>query len=144
MYQPEMLKCCKSDKRTVHAVRGVHLGVSRGEVFGYLGVNGADKTTTLACLTGERSMTFGDAYINGISVDHQTQTRRFVGYCPQFDALFPLLTGREHLNFYGRIKGLKGAELEKQVEMLSLGKYASRRAGTYSGGNKRKLSVAIA
>jgi len=147
LYQPDMVSC-KGDKRTVHAVRGVHLGVARGEVFGYLGVNGAGKTTTLACLTGERSMTHGEAYINGISVDNQTATRRFVGYCPQFDALFPLLTGREHLNFYGRIKGLYGTELENQVNMLlkvlSLTKYQDRRAGTYSGGNRRKLSVAVA
>jgi len=148
LYQPEMLNCCKKEKRTVHAVRGVHLGVSRGEVFGYLGVNGAGKTTTLACLTGERAMTHGEAYINGVSIDNQTVTRRFVGYCPQFDALFPLLTAREHLNFYGRIKGLYGDELEKQVnmllEVLSLTKYQDRKAGTYSGGNKRKLSVAMA
>merc|ERR1711902_458549 len=58
------------------------------------------------------------------------------------------LTAREHLNFYGRIKGLYGDELKSQIdkliEVLSLGKYANRRAGTYSGGNKRKLSVAIA
>jgi len=150
LYRPDLLSPCtrRADKRTVHAVRGVHLGVARGEVFGYLGVNGAGKTTTLACLTGERSMTAGEAFINGISVDHQTATRRFVGYCPQFDALFPLLTGREHLSFYGRIKGLYGAELRKQVamllEVLSLTKYQDRRAGTYSGGNRRKLSVAVA
>jgi len=149
IYQPELLSCkSKEDKRTVHAVRGVHLGVSRGEVFGYLGVNGAGKTTTLACLTGERSMTYGEAYINGISIDNQTAIRRFVGYCPQFDALFPLLTAREHLNFYGRIKGLYGDELKSQIDKLltalSLTKYENRRAGTYSGGNKRKLSVAVA
>eukprot|EP01083_Nonionella_stella_P269958 913743_1 len=138
---------CKSGSEAVHAVQGVHLGVKRGEVFGYLGVNGAGKTTTLACLTGERAITFGNAYVNNISISHQTSVRRFIGYCPQFDALFPLLTGQEHLSFYGRIKGLYGNELDKQVKMLldvlSLTKYANRRAGTYSGGNKRKLSVAI-
>jgi len=140
--------CGNQAKGPVHAVRGVHLGVKRGEVFGYLGVNGAGKTTTLACLTGERAITYGDAYINGTSISHQTTVRRFVGYCPQFDALFPLLTGREHLSFYGRVKGLTGTELQTQIAMLlnvlSLNKYANRRAGTYSGGNKRKLSVAIA
>merc|ERR1740116_572883 len=147
MYKPA--PCCGNQaKSLVHAVRGVHLGVKRGEVFGYLGVNGAGKTTTLACLTGERAITYGDAYINGTSISHQTTVRRFVGYCPQFDALFPLLTGREHLSFYGRVKGLTGSELQTQIAMLlnvlSLNKYANRRAGTYSGGNKRKLSVAIA
>merc|ERR1719166_32504 len=93
-------------------------------------------------------MTYGEAYINGISIDNQTAIRRFVGYCPQFDALFPLLTAREHLNFCGRIKGLYGDELKSQIDKLltalSLTKYENRRAGTYSGGNKRKLSVAVA
>ena len=146
VYSPSI--CCSKIKVPVHAVRGVNLGVKQGEVFGYLGVNGAGKTSTLACLTGERSVTYGDAFINGYSISDQVVVRRYIGYCPQFDALFDLLTGREHLKFYGRIKGLKGCELNKQVEMLlkvlSLTKYANRRAGTYSGGNKRKLSVAIA
>jgi len=140
-------KCC-GPQTPVHAVRGVHLGVKQGEVFGYLGVNGAGKTTTLACLSGERSATYGDAFVNGHSIENQPAVRRFIGYCPQFDALFPLLTGREHLKFYGRVKGLRGSALEEQVAMLldvlSLRKYADRRAGTYSGGNKRKLSVAMA
>merc|ERR1719195_2051648 len=140
-------KCC-GPQTPVHAVRGVHLGVKQGEVFGYLGVNGAGKTTTLACLSGERSATFGDAFGNGHSIANQPAVRRFIGYCPQFDALFPLLSGREHLYFYGRVKGLGGSDLDKQVnmllEVLSLTKYADRRAGTYSGGNKRKLSVAMA
>merc|ERR1719195_636516 len=140
-------KCC-GPQTPVHAVRGVHLGVKQGEVFGYLGVNGAGKTTTLACLSGERSATYGDAFVNGHSIENQPAVRRFIGYCPQFDALFPLLTGREHLNFYGRVKGLSGKELKSQIDKLltalSLTKYENRRAGTYSGGNKRKLSVAVA
>eukprot|EP00483_Globobulimina_turgida_P011699 UN11721 len=145
VYKPGL--CCSKVKVPVHAVRGVSLAVKQGEVFGYLGVNGAGKTSTLACLTGERSVTYGDAYVNGYSISNQISVRRYIGYCPQFDALFDLLTGREHLKFYGRIKGLKGSELTKQVNMLlqvlSLTRYANRRAGTYSGGNKRKLSVAI-
>ena len=67
----------------VHAVRGVHLGVKQGEVFGYLGVNGAGKTSTLACLTGNESATCGDAYVNGYSIAEQSSVRRFIGFCPQ-------------------------------------------------------------
>lgn len=71
-----------------------------------------------------------------------------MGYCPQFDALHDLLTGTEHLKFYGRIRGVPEASLEKMsrslLEGLTLTEFADRPAGTYSGGNKRKLSVAIA
>merc|ERR1712154_539759 len=70
------------------------------------------------------------------------------GYCPQFDAIFDLLTAREHLKFYAMIKGLSGKEADEQVTVLlnalTLNKYKNRVAGTYSGGNKRKLSVAVA
>merc|ERR1712228_467146 len=71
-----------------------------------------------------------------------------IGYCPQFDAIFDLLTAREHLTVYGMIKGLTKDDVEKQaetlMESLTLSPYADKRAGTYSGGNKRKLSVAMA
>ena len=69
-------------------------------------------------------------------------------YCPQFDALNPLLTGREHLRLYARLRGLSEASVNKYTEWclkrLGLAPYADRAAGTYSGGNKRKLSTAIA
>eukprot|EP01083_Nonionella_stella_P083173 229835_1 len=75
------------------------------------------------------------------------KVRRYIGYCPQSHALFDLLTGKEHLKFYGMLKGLRGEKLKDQVNLLlkvlSLTKYKNRKAGTYSGGNKRKLSVAI-
>jgi ABC-type multidrug transport system ATPase subunit len=71
-----------------------------------------------------------------------------MGYCPQFDALFDLLTGREHLNLYARIKGVREEEIDrvvnKMIRELDLVEYADRSAGSYSGGNKRKLSVAMA
>jgi ABC-type multidrug transport system ATPase subunit len=74
--------------------------------------------------------------------------RRLIGYCPQFDALFEFLTGREHLHFYARVRGLtdhqRDTAVDALLERLSLVEFADRPAGTYSGGNKRKLSVAIA
>merc|ERR1712228_914510 len=76
------------------------------------------------------------------------ECRKNVGYCPQFDAIFDLLTAAEHLKFYAMIKGLSGKEADDQVKVLlnalTLNKYKNRVAGTYSGGNKRKLSVAVA
>ena len=83
-----------------------------------------------------------------ISISNQIACRRMIGYCPQFDAIFDLLTAKEHLAVYGMIKGLNKTDVEKQaenlMEALTLSPYKNKRAGTYSGGNKRKLSVAMA
>lgn len=100
-------------------------------------------------LTGNILPTSGDAFINGHSVATDLDNaRRYIGYCPQFDAIHNLLTGREHLEFYARIHGVKEQYVRKASEQclkrLHLTAYAGRCAGTYSGGNKRKLSTAIA
>ncbi|ETO09790.1 ABC transporter family protein, partial [Reticulomyxa filosa] len=130
------------------AVRDLWFAIPQGQVFGFLGVNGAGKTTTLKMLTGDTHPSSGTAFIYGLPIENQIEARRRIGYCPQFDAIFDLLTAYEHLKFYGTIKGLKGKELEDQIRVLiqalSLNKYKNRKAGTYSGGNKRKLSTAIA
>ena len=98
-------------------------------------------------MTGERYPSSGEAFIANFPISNQLQCRRYVGYCPQFDAIFELLTAAEHLKFYAMIKGLKGDEADEQVKVLlsalTLNKYKNRMAGTYSGGNKRKLSVAV-
>ena len=91
----------------------------------------------------------GTAYVNGYNIlTNLDQARRSIGYCPQFDALNPLLTGREHLILYARLRGLSENSVKKYTEWclkrLGLTPYADRAAGTYSGGNKRKLSTAIA
>jgi len=70
-------------------------------------------TFFLACLSGERFPSAGGGFINGYPISNQLACRRFIGYCPQFDALFDLLTAREHLYFYGTLKGLESIELEK-------------------------------
>jgi len=138
--------------RPVHAVRGISLGVQPGECFGLLGPNGAGKTTTLGCLTGEiRPPTAGEVYVAGRSVAGADAEEAFkhLGFCPQVDPLFGDLTGRQHLLFYGRLKGLAGEGLHAAVDGLlqRLGfdaKDAGKPSGTYSGGMKRKLSLAIA
>uniref|UniRef100_A0A803TLI3 ATP binding cassette subfamily A member 4 n=1 Tax=Anolis carolinensis TaxID=28377 RepID=A0A803TLI3_ANOCA len=117
--------------------------------FGLLGVNGAGKTTTFKMLTGDTEVTSGDAIVAGHSVlTHISDVHQNMGYCPQFDAIDDLLTGREHLRLYARLRGVPAAEVEKVAEWgiqkLGLLAYADQLAGTYSGGNKRKLSTAIA
>ncbi|XP_018414710.1 PREDICTED: retinal-specific ATP-binding cassette transporter [Nanorana parkeri] len=125
------------------------LGVRPGECFGLLGVNGAGKTTTFKMLTGDIDVTSGDATVAGYSIlTDIADVHQNMGYCPQFDAIDELLTGREHLQLYGRLRGVPEEEIERVaewgIEKLGLSKYADQSAGTYSGGNKRKLSTAIA
>ena len=132
-----------------YAVRGVSIGIPNGECFGLLGINGAGKSTTLSMLSGEFKPTTGEAFLGGINLLTDVhKCRRKIGFCPQFDALFDLLTGREHLELYARIKGIAEEDINKVVEgkiaEMGLTEYAGRSAQTYSGGNKRKLSVAIA
>lgn len=132
-----------------HAVRGVSWAADQGMVFGLLGVNGAVKTTTFEMMAGILTPSEGEIRIHGVDVARDVSVaRRFIGYCPQFDRLYPTLTVREHLVLFGRIKGLGDKDLhvavEDKIEQLQLREYEHRRAGVLSGGNKRKLSVAIA
>mmetsp|Transcript_30098 Transcript_30098/g.30579 ORF Transcript_30098/g.30579 Transcript_30098/m.30579 type:complete len:1840 (-) Transcript_30098:237-5756(-) len=132
-----------------YAVRGVSVAIPNGECFGLLGINGAGKSTTLSMLTGEIPPTSGNISLNGMDLLTDIhKCRRYIGYCPQFDALFELLTGREHLALYASIKGIVAADVDavvnSKIAEMGLTEYADRAAGTYSGGNKRKLSVAMA
>ena len=130
------------------AVRGLYFGIPSGEVFGFLGINGAGKTTTLKILSGEEIPTSGTARLDGLDIlTQQIKVRRLLGYCPQFDSLLELLTVREHLELYARIKGVPEARVERvvgaKITEFDLVNYANKLAGSLSGGNKRKLSVAI-
>uniref|UniRef100_I3LWC8 ATP binding cassette subfamily A member 4 n=1 Tax=Ictidomys tridecemlineatus TaxID=43179 RepID=I3LWC8_ICTTR len=131
------------------AVDRLCVGIRPGECFGLLGVNGAGKTTTFKMLTGDTTVTSGDATIAGKSIlTNISEVHQNMGYCPQFDAVDDLLTGREHLYLYARLRGVPAKEIEKvanwSIQSLGLSLYADRLVGTYSGGNKRKLSTAMA
>ncbi|XP_024139098.1 phospholipid-transporting ATPase ABCA1 isoform X1 [Oryzias melastigma] len=130
------------------AVDRLCVGIPPGECFGLLGVNGAGKTTTFKMLTGDTMVTSGEAFLAGKSILREIdEVHQNMGYCPQFDAINELLTGREHLELYAVLRGVPGKEVcdvaEWGIRKLSLLKYADKRAGSYSGGNMRKLSTAI-
>ncbi|KAI3368623.1 hypothetical protein L3Q82_025633 [Scortum barcoo] len=130
------------------AVDRLCLGIPRGECFGLLGVNGAGKTSTFRMLTGDTAITYGEAFLNHHSVlTEMERVHQLMGYCPQFDAISDLLTGREHLELYARLRGVPEESVAKVahwgVKKLGLTQYSEREAGGYSGGNKRKLSTAI-
>ena len=133
------------------AVKELSFGVQYGECFSLLGVNGAGKTTTFKILTGEIAPTRGKVHINGLNVldsNDLARARKFIGYCPQFDALFNGLTVREHLEFYARIKGvvphMRKDVVRRKLRQMDLLEYEHSKAYHLSGGNKRKLSVAMA
>ncbi|XP_020590496.1 ABC transporter A family member 1 isoform X2 [Phalaenopsis equestris] len=131
------------------AVHSLTFAVHEGECFGFLGTNGAGKTTTLSMLTGEECPTDGAAFIFGSEISsNPDSSRQHIGYCPQFDALFEFLSAREHLQFYAKIKSVPENRInivvnEKLIE-FDLWNHADKPSYTLSGGNKRKLSVAIA
>uniref|UniRef100_A0A8C2XJ97 P-type phospholipid transporter n=1 Tax=Cyclopterus lumpus TaxID=8103 RepID=A0A8C2XJ97_CYCLU len=142
----DLSKVYKSGRKP--AVDRLCLGIPRGECFGLLGVNGAGKTSTFRMLTGDTAITCGEAFLNQHSVlTEMERVHQLMGYCPQFDALSDLLTGREHLELYARLRGVPEESVTKVaqwgVKKLGLTQYAEREAGGYSGGNKRKLSTAI-
>ena len=158
----------------VRAVNGVSFAVREGECFGLLGVNGAGKTSTFKMLSGHFPPSAGDAIVTprpsqsvaasspaaaaaaaaappseSFSILTQlARVRQHVGYCPQYDALQGTMTAREHLAFFGTLRGLSRAAANDAasalIRRLGLEKYADVPAAGYSGGTKRKLSVAIA
>ena len=138
-----------SDKKYKVAVDNLSVAIEKGEVFGLLGVNGAGKTTTFKMLAGEITSTSGDSYFTGMKIsDNLRKVRQNLGYCPQFDALIENLTVREQLELFYDLKSLPGElrdELVSQkIKEMNLEEYEDKLSGTLSGGNKRKLSVAMA
>ncbi|CAB3398546.1 unnamed protein product [Caenorhabditis bovis] len=132
-----------------NAVKGVNFHVMKKDCFGLLGVNGAGKTSTFQMLTGENSITSGDAYIDGWSVKNNwREAGANVGYCPQYDAIIKEMSGEETLYMFARIRGIPNDEIDEKVQAvihaIGIGIYAKRQIKSYSGGNKRRLSLGIA
>ena len=132
------------------AVDGVSLTVPYGETLGLLGPNGAGKTTLISMLVGGATATSGVAFIAGLDVENDLdRVWRTLGVCPQFDCVWPDLSVRHHLEFYARAKGIDAVRLraavQKSAEKVGLdGDSFGMAAGTLSGGQRRRLSIAIA
>ena len=132
------------------ACRSFSLAIPRGECFGLLGPNGAGKSTSINMLIGFIAPSAGTAYIEGLDIRRDMDAvYTLLGVCPQHDLLWESLTAREHLMFYGRLKNLRGPALVAAVDaaLQSVNLFANRTGdravGGYSGGMKRRLSVAI-
>merc|ERR1711881_287072 len=129
------------------AVKSVSFGVNEKECFGLLGHNGAGKTTLLNMLTSLFPATSGTAFVDEYRLDKDmSKIYATMGVCPQHDILWGTLTGRQHVEFFGRLKGYSGDALKKMVnevtKSVNLTYAEKRKAGGYSGGMKRRLSVA--
>jgi ABC-2 type transport system ATP-binding protein len=133
---------------TVDAVRGVSFSVSQGEIFGFLGPNGAGKTTTLRMLTTLLPVDSGSAIVAGFDVARQpAQVRTRIGYVSQLGGADDLATGRENLILQGRLYGARRARVEPRADalagLLDLAEFADRKVSTYSGGQRRRLDIAL-
>ena len=133
----------------VYAVQGVSFDVHRGEIFSLLGPNGAGKSTTISMLSCLLQPTQGDALVLGHSiVKDQTAVRAALGVVPQDIAIYPDLSARENLNFWGKMYGLRGSMLKQRVdevlEIIGLTDRQKGASGKFSGGMKRRLNIGIA
>jgi ABC-2 type transport system ATP-binding protein len=133
---------------TIEAVSGIDLTVAAGEVFGLLGPNGAGKTTTLRILTTLLPADAGDARVAGADVRRASGlVRRRIGYVGQLGGADKEATGRENLMLAGRLYGLSAAEARRRcaelTEVFDLDALADRAVRTYSGGQRRRLEVAL-
>lgn len=129
------------------AVRGVSFQVEEGEIFGLLGPNAAGKTTTISMLTGVFPPTSGTARIGGYDILKESfEAKRMIGLVPQDVALYPTLSARANLNFFGSIYGLHGKELEARVddvlEVVALTDRQKEPVEKFSGGMKRRVNIA--
>ncbi|RWS13138.1 ATP-binding cassette sub-family A member 1-like protein [Dinothrombium tinctorium] len=131
------------------AVNSISLAIHKEEFFGFLGINGAGKSTTFGMLTGDIQPTEGNAFIGQTSLKKEPILyAKQIGYCPQFDPLLDRLTGKEMLVLMARLRGIKESFVEREVnhllKLVDLEPHADKLTTNYSGGNQRKLSLAMA
>ncbi len=142
-----LTKVFRSRRGEVRAVDRLSFDCHEGEVFGLLGPNGAGKTTTLRMLATILTPTDGTARIAGFDVrEDPARVRERIGFLATETGLYDRFTARETLRFFGRINELTVREIDERAngifEMLSMSSLADRRVGTFSTGEKQKLSLA--
>ncbi len=134
---------------TITAVNEFSLTIYKGELFGLLGPNGAGKTTIINVLCGLLPPTQGSVHVGGYDIQKEPQkVKALTGVCPQDTAVFPYLTGRENVEFFGNLHSLPRETLSQNVGMLlekmGLREDANRKVATYSGGMRRRVNLAMA
>ena len=132
--------------RDLVAVDDITFSVPKGEIVGFLGPNGAGKSTTMKMLTGFLPASAGAAKVAGFDVfEEPMAVKRAIGYLPEVPPVYPDLTVREYLRFVGKLKGIKGAELEREVdrsiERVSLGDVSERLIRNISKGYQQRTGL---
>jgi len=130
------------------AVDGISFTIAAGETYGLLGPNGAGKTTTISMVCGLLRRDGGEVFVAGRPVDvGATEAKASIGYVPQDLAVYPDLTARENLRFFGRLQRLGGRELDRRIDeilaMTDLADRAKDRVDSFSGGMKRRLNIGV-
>lgn len=136
----------RADGTQVEAVKDVNLEIYKGEIFSLLGPNGAGKTTTIGMISGLVPPSAGDATIGGFSITKQPiAAKQLIGFIPQEIALYPELSARQNLRFFGQLYGLRGKELDRRVdevlELIDLADRQKDRIEGFSGGMKRRVNI---
>jgi ABC-2 type transport system ATP-binding protein len=144
----KLSKTFTNQASTINAVKDISLSVKAGEIYGFLGPNGAGKTTTLRMLCTLMEPTGGTAVIAGYDLTREQQkVRERIGYVSQIGGLIESLSGRENLLFQGRYYGMskKQAEARAQelIQLFELELFIDRLTQTYSGGQKRRVELAV-
>lgn len=145
----QLKNLCKIYPNGKVAVANLSMEMHEDQITVMLGHNGAGKSSTMSMLSGLIKPTSGTAYVNGYDIwSEMSKIRECIGLCPQYNLLFPELTVKEHLQFFGMLKGRRDQDLEQEinsyVKRLEMESKLNCRAATLSGGYKRKLSVCIA
>ncbi|MDQ6470023.1 ABC transporter ATP-binding protein [Flavobacterium sp. LHD-80] len=128
------------------SLNDVSLEINEGQIFGLLGPNGAGKTTLISMLCGLIKPTSGHFSIDDLDYHHHAaKIKKIIGVVPQEYALYPTLTARENLHYFGSMYGLKGSDLKDKVietlDLLGLLKFADKQIHTFSGGMKRRVNL---
>lgn len=134
------------DDRKTFAVKDLNMSVKKGEILGLLGPNGAGKTTLISMMCGLLKPTSGDVLINGLNFKKQrNEILKKIGVVPQEYALYPTLTAKENLTYFGSLYNLNGKDLKQRVESgleeVGLLEFKDKAISNYSGGMKRRINL---
>ncbi|MFT9496310.1 ABC transporter ATP-binding protein [Anaerosolibacter sp.] len=147
MYMVEIKNLTKK-YGSLTAVDDIRLKIETGDLYGLLGPNGAGKSTTISIISTFIQPTSGDILVGGHSIlTKASAIRKLIGLVPQDVALYPTLTARENLSFFGKLYGLRGKDLSKKVdeilEIVGLRDRGNEKINTYSGGMKRRINIGV-
>ncbi len=130
----------------MYSLNDFSMDINKGDIFGLLGPNGAGKTTLISILCGLIKASSGSFTIDGLNyASNANEIKSRIGVVPQEYALYPTMTARENLLYFGSMYGLKGNDLKEKVidslDLLGLLKFADKRIETFSGGMKRRVNL---